>query len=74
MNKKQAIAYAQITLDFMQSSKYNGIVNTETLGLEIKQVFNLYPRDIVFHIANSQIQASKKLKNIQDGSDSNEQQ
>ena len=24
MNEKQAIAYAQITLDYMQSSKYNG--------------------------------------------------
>ena len=29
MNKKEAIAYAQITLDYMQSSKYTGKINPE---------------------------------------------
>ena len=30
MNKKEAVAYAQITLDYMQSSKYTGEINAET--------------------------------------------
>lgn len=69
MNKKQAIAYAQITLNYMLSSKYTGELTPETLGLEMKQCFKLYPRDIVLSIADAQIQAAKKLKAIQNGCD-----
>ncbi len=72
MNKKEAIAYAQIALDYMQSSKYKGEINPETLGIEMKQAFRLYNRDIVLNIANSQIQATKKLQSIKNGCDSNE--
>lgn len=72
MNKKESIAYAQITLDYMQSSKYNGELTPETLGVEMKQTFKLYPRNIVLNIADSQIQTSKKLKNIKNGCDTNE--
>lgn len=36
MNKKEAVAYAQITLDYMQSSKYKGELNPETLSIEMK--------------------------------------
>lgn len=61
MNKKEAIAYAQITLDYIQSSKYKGEVNPTTLGIEMKQAFSLYPHDLVVDIAKSQIEASKKL-------------
>lgn len=67
MNKKQAIAYAQISLNFMQSSKYTGEISPETLGIEMKQCFRLYPRDIVLSIADAQIKATKAIK---DGSDS----
>lgn len=70
MNKKEAIAYAQITLDYMLSSKYNGEINPETLGIEMKQAFKLYPRNLVLTIADSQIKAAKKLKAIKNGSDS----
>lgn len=72
MNKKQAIAYAQITLNFMLAPKYTGELNAETLGLEMKQCFKLYPRDIVLSIADAQIQASKKLQTMKNGCDFNE--
>ena len=54
MNKKEAVAYAQITLDFMQSSKYTGKITPDTLGIEMRQAFKLYPRNIVLNIAESQ--------------------
>ena len=72
MNKKQAIAYAQITLNYMLSSKYNGELNPETFGIEMKQCFKLYPRNIVLNIADSQIKASKKLQAIKNGCDFDE--
>lgn len=72
MNKKQAIAYAQITLNYMQSSKYKGKINPQTLGIEMKQSFKLYNRDIVLSIANSQIKAAKELQTLKNGSDDNE--
>lgn len=57
MNKKQAIAYAQVTLEYMQSSKYTGNINLETFAIEMKQAFKLYPRDIILNIAESKIYA-----------------
>lgn len=69
MNKKQAIAYAQITLNHMQNSKYIGELTPETFGIEMRQCFRLYPRDIVLSIADAQIQASKKLLALKNGSD-----
>lgn len=71
MNEKQAIAYAQITLDYMQSSKYNGSLNPDTLGLEMKQAIKTYPRTIVLNIAESQRIARKKLQDLKNGSDVN---
>lgn len=62
MNKKHAIAYAQITLNFMQSSKYTGEITPETFGIEMKQCFRLYPRDIVTAIADAQIKSARALK------------
>jgi len=72
MNKKQAIAYAQITLDFMQSPKYTGELNPETFGVEMKQCFKLYPHDIVLGIAEAQIYAAKKTKLLKNRCDANE--
>lgn len=72
MNKKEAVAYAQITLDYMQSSKYNGKLNPDTLAIEMKQTFKLYPRNIVLNIAESQSFARKKLKNAKSGCDVDE--
>ena len=72
MNKKQAIAYAQITLNYMQSSKYKGEINPKTLGIEMKQSFKLYNRDIVLSVANAQIQANKDSQELKNGSVAND--
>ncbi len=72
MNKKEAVAYAQITLDFMQSSKYTEKINPDTLGIEMRQAFKLYPRNIVLNIADAQSKSRKKLENMKNGSDKNE--
>lgn len=62
MNKKEAVAYAQITLAHMQSSKYSGEITPEVFGMEMRQCFRLYSHDIVVGIANAQLQASKLTK------------
>ena len=72
MNKKEAIAYAQITLNFMQSSKYNGNISPKTFAVEMKQCFKLYPRNIVVEIAEAQFLSKKALKNTKNGSDISE--
>ena len=64
MNKKQAIAYAQVALDFMQSSKYKEEINPKNLGIEMKQAFKIYNNKLIEDIANSQIYADDKLKSI----------
>lgn len=64
MNKKEAVAYAQIALNFMQSSKYNGKINSDTLGIEMKQAFKLYPRNIILSIVDSQNYSRKRLQDI----------
>ena len=69
MNKKEAVAYAQLTLDFMQSSKYTGELNPDTLAVEMRQSFKLYPRNIVLNIAESQNFARKKLQDAKNGCD-----
>lgn len=61
MNKKEAVAYAQITLDYMQSSKYKGKLNPDTLGVEMRQCFNLYSKDIALSIANSIVENEKEI-------------
>lgn len=72
MNKKEAIAYAQITLAYMQSSEYSNEINPDTLGIVMKQSFKLYPRNLVLNIATSQALARQKLKNIKNGCDVDE--
>ena len=72
MNKKEAIAYAQITLNFMQSTKYKQEINLQNFGLEMRQAFKIYPKSLVLGIADSQIQAEKKLQDIKLGCDKDE--
>lgn len=62
MNKREAVAYAQITLDYMQSSKYTGILTPDTFGVEMRQAFKLYPRNIVLDIAKAQKIARNKIQ------------
>ena len=68
MNKKDSVAYAQITLNYMQSSKYDGEINPETFGVEMRQAFKLYPRSLVLTIADAQIKAAKKINAKKNGS------
>lgn len=67
MNKKEAVAYAQITLHYMQSSKYNGELNLETLGIEMNQAFKIYPKSIVLNIAEGKLYTEQKLKVLKAG-------
>lgn len=64
MNKKEAIAYAQITLNFMQSSKYSGKITPETFSVEMKQAFKLYPRDVAVIMAKSIVETDQKITDL----------
>ena len=55
----------------MQSSKYAGEITPVTLGIEMKQCFKLYPRNIIQNIANSQDWARNKLEQAKNGCDAN---
>lgn len=61
MNKKEAVAYAQITLDFMQSSKFKGEINLENFGIEMKQAFKLYTKDVALIMANNMVETEKEI-------------
>lgn len=61
MNEKQAIAYGQIALDSLLNSTYKKKINIENFGLEMKQSFKIYPRNIVMQIADAKIYAERKL-------------
>lgn len=73
MNKKEAVAYAQITLETMLHSSYTGELNIENFGIEMKQAFKMYPRNIVLNIAEGKIYAEKKSKNTKNGCGINDQ-
>lgn len=69
MNKKQAIAYAQIALETMLRSDYKNKINIQNLGIEMKQAFRLYNRDMAIITADSIIYAEKKLNDMKKGCD-----
>ncbi len=69
MNKKQAIAYAQIALETMLRSDYKNKINIQNLGIEMKQAFRLYNRDMAIITADSIIYAEKKLNDLKKGCD-----
>lgn len=69
MNKKEAVAYAQVTLNYMQGSEYENEINIETLGMEMRQTFKLYPKNLIVTIADAQIESARKLKAMKNGSD-----
>ena len=71
MNEKQAIAYGQIALDSILHSTYKDKVTIENLGLEMKQAFKMYPREISIQIAEAKLYAEKKLSSTK-GRDVNE--
>lgn len=69
MNKKQAIAYAQVTLNYMQSSKYDDEINPITLGIEMKQAYKYYSQKLIVDIANAQMKTFKETLTMKYGSD-----
>jgi len=72
MNKKEAVSYAQITLNYMLSSKYDGEINPDMFAVEMRQAFRLYPQNIVLTIAEAQMKARQKMHSIKNGCDANE--
>ena len=71
MNKKEAIAYGQVALEAMLHSTYNGKFNLQNFGMEMRQAFKMYPRNIVLNIAESKEYKEKKAESIKGGSDIN---
>ncbi len=72
MNKKEAIAYGQIAFESMMHSDYNGDLSVANFGIEMKQAFKMYPRNIVLGIAESKVYAEKKLQDLKNGCGANE--
>lgn len=72
MTKKEAIAYAQVTLDFMQSKQYLGDITPDTFAIKMKQAFKAYPKSIILAIADSQKYARRKLQEYKNGCDDDE--
>lgn len=67
MNKREAVAYAQIALESMLSFNYKQEINIENFGIEMRQAFKVYPRNIVLSIVEGKIYAEKRVKQIKSG-------
>ncbi len=61
MNKKEAIAYAQIALENMLRTRDKEIT-LEDLGMNMKAAFRLYPRDVALITAEAKLYANRKLR------------
>ena len=59
MNKKEAIAYGQIALESMLHSTYKQEINLQNFAIEMKQAFNLYPKDVALIVAQNIIETKK---------------
>ena len=71
MNKKEAVAYAQIALESMLHSTYKQEINLQNFAIEMRQAFKVYPKDIVLNIAEIKVFAEKRVNAIKNGSDNN---
>lgn len=74
MNKKEAVAYAQIALESMLHSTYKQEINLQNFAIEMRQAFKVYSKDIVLNIAESKVFAEKRVNAIKNGSDNNANQ
>ena len=61
MNKKEAIAYAQIALENMNVG-YNTNLPLCDLAMNMKAAFRLYNRDLAVITAEAKVYAEKKLR------------
>jgi len=62
----------QIALETMLHSTYKGKINLQNFGMEMRQAFKMYPRNIVLNITEAKIDAEKKAEAIKNGSVANE--
>lgn len=61
MNKKEAIAYAQIALDNMNRTNRTNLYLAD-LDMNMKSAFRLYDRKMALITAEAKLYAEKKLK------------
>lgn len=66
MNKKQAVAYAQIALDYMKNNDKENI-DIIHLGIEMRQAFKMYPRDVALIMATNMENVDKEFINKKNG-------
>ena len=62
----------QIALETMLHSTYKGTINLQNFGIEMRQAFKMYPRNIVLNIAEAKIDAEKKAEAIKRERDAND--
>lgn len=73
MNKKEAVAYGQITLETMIHSTYTKKINLQNFGMEMRQAFKIYPKNIVLSIADAKVEEEKLNNKTQNGNDYNKE-
>lgn len=61
MNKKEAVAYAQIALNYLKSSSCKEKINLENLGVEMNNAFAMYPRDVATIMADKMVETEKEF-------------
>jgi len=61
MNKKEAIAYAQIALENMNRTN-NTNLSLDDLDMNMKSAFRLYDRRLALITADAKVYAERKLK------------
>ena len=66
MNKKEAIAYAQIALESMNITN-NTNLSLADLGMNMKSAFRLYNREMALITADAKVYAEKKLQEAKTG-------
>ena len=62
MNQKEAISYAQITLEKMLSASFKQELNLQNFEIKMKESFKIYPRNMVLQIAEAKVYAEKELQ------------
>ena len=62
--KKRLLHVGQIALETMLYSTYNEELNLHNFGIEMRQAFKMYPRNIVLNIAEAKLSAEQKIKKL----------
>ena len=61
MNKKTAISYAQIALNYLQRKDNNIPINLENLEIEMKSAFRLYSNSVANLMAKNMKETEKEI-------------